>query len=143
MSEAALGGPSRRSWAGPGIEELQARWGAPYRVLVTFAAMIGTVATILSATIVNVALPQVMGAFGIGQDHAQLISTAFLAAVTGTMLLNGWLVDTFGCRLTYAAAILMFVVGSVVSGSAPNEGVLIAGRVLQGAAAGMVQPLGS
>ena len=96
MSEAALGGPSRRAWAGPGIEELQARWGAPYRVLVTFAAMIGTVATILSATIVNVALPQVMGAFGIGQDHAQLIATAFLAAVTGTMLLNGWLVDTFG-----------------------------------------------
>ncbi|WP_209442241.1 DHA2 family efflux MFS transporter permease subunit [Neoroseomonas oryzicola] len=142
MSEAALGGPSRRAWAGPGIEELQARWGAPYRVLVTFAAMIGTVATILSATIVNVALPQVMGAFGIGQDHAQLIATAFLAAVTGTMLLNGWLVDTFGCRLTYAAALVMFIAGSVVSGAAPNEGVLIAGRVLQGASAGMVQPLG-
>jgi len=109
---------------------------------VTLAAMIGTVATILSATIVNVALPQVMGAFGIGQDHAQLISTAFLASVTATMLLNGWLVDSFGCRLTYAAAIVMFVVGSIISGSAPNEGVLILGRVLQGAAAGMVQPLG-
>lgn len=140
MSEAALGPAS--GWAGPALAELAERWGAPYRWLVTLAAMIGTIATILSATIVNVALPQVMGAFGIGQDHAQLISTAFLAAVTGTMLLNGWLVDSFGCRLTYAAAILMFVVGSVVSGSAPNEGVLIAGRVLQGAAAGMVQPLG-
>ena len=140
MSEAALGPTG--GWAGPTLAELAERWGAPYRWLVTLAAMIGTIATILSATIVNVALPQVMGAFGIGQDHAQLISTAFLAAVTGTMLLNGWLVDTFGCRLTYAAAILMFVAGSVVSGSAPNEGVLIAGRVLQGAAAGMVQPLG-
>lgn len=140
MSEAALGPAG--GWAGPTLAELAERWGAPYRWLVTLAAMIGTIATILSATIVNVALPQVMGAFGIGQDHAQLISTAFLAAVTGTMLLNGWLVDTFGCRLTYAAAILMFVAGSVVSGSAPNEGVLIAGRVLQGAAAGMVQPLG-
>jgi EmrB/QacA subfamily drug resistance transporter len=124
------------------MAELQARWGAPYRWLVTLAAMIGTVATILSATIVNVALPQVMGAFGIGQDHAQLIATAFLASVTATMLLNGWLVDTFGCRLTYAAAVVMFIAGSVVSGAAPNEGVLIAGRVLQGAAAGMVQPLG-
>jgi EmrB/QacA subfamily drug resistance transporter len=121
---------------------LQARWGPSYRFLVTFAAMIGTIATILSATIVNVALPQVMGAFGIGQDHAQLLSTAFLASVTATMLLNGWLVDSFGCRLTYAAAIVMFVLGSIVAGSAPNEGVLIVGRVLQGAAAGMVQPLG-
>ncbi|WP_240790022.1 DHA2 family efflux MFS transporter permease subunit [Roseomonas sp. HF4] len=142
MSDAVAAGPARSGWAGAPIEEMQARWGTPYRFLVTFAAMIGTVATILSATIVNVALPQVMGAFGIGQDHAQLISTAFLAAVTSTMLLNGWLVDRFGCRITYAAAILMFIAGSVVSGSAPNEGVLIAGRVLQGAAAGMVQPLG-
>ncbi|BDG71186.1 DHA2 family efflux MFS transporter permease subunit [Roseomonas fluvialis] len=142
MSDATAGPAWSGGWAGPGIAELQARWGAPYRWLVTLAAMIGTVATILSATIVNVALPQVMGAFGIGQDHAQLIATAFLAAVTATMLLNGWLVDSFGCRLTYAAAIAMFVAGSIVSGSAPNEGVLIAGRVLQGAAAGMVQPLG-
>lgn len=142
MSEAALGPDPRRAWAGPGIAELQARWGSPYRYLVTFAAMIGTVATILSATIVNVALPQVMGAFGIGQDRAQLISTAFLAAVTATMLLNGWLVDRFGCRMTYATALGMFLFGSLVAGFAPNEGVLIAGRVLQGAAAGMVQPLG-
>lgn len=142
MSDAALGPGASGGWAGPTIEELAARWGAPYRWLVTLAAMIGTIATILSATIVNVALPQVMGAFGIGQDHAQLISTAFLAAVTGTMLLNGWLVDSFGCRLTFAAAIAMFVIGSIISGSAPNEGVLITGRVLQGAAAGMVQPLG-
>lgn len=142
MSEAAAapGWPGRL--AGPGIEELRLRWGAPYRFLVTLAVMIGTIATILSATIVNVALPQVMGAFGIGQDHAQLIATAFLAAVTSTMLLNGWLVDSFGCRLTYAAAIVMFVAGSIISGAAPNEGVLIAGRVLQGAAAGMIQPLG-
>jgi EmrB/QacA subfamily drug resistance transporter len=129
-------------WAGPSLADLSVRWGASYRWLVTLAAMIGTIATILSATIVNVALPQVMGAFGIGQDHAQLISTAFLAAVTATMLLNGWLVDSFGYRLTYAAAIAMFVAGSIVSGFAPAEGVLIIGRVLQGAAAGMVQPLG-
>jgi DHA2 family multidrug resistance protein len=142
VSDAALGPGLPAAWAGPGIAVLQARYGPSYRWLVTLAAMIGTVATILSATIVNVALPQVMGAFGIGQDQAQLISTAFLASVTATMLLNGWLVDSFGCRLTYAAAIVMFVVGSIVSGSAPNEGVLIAGRVLQGAAAGMVQPLG-
>ncbi|MBW6398869.1 DHA2 family efflux MFS transporter permease subunit [Roseomonas sp. HJA6] len=121
---------------------MRERWGASYRFLVTFAVMIGTIATILSATIVNVALPQVMGAFGIGQDHAQLIATAFLAAVTSTMLLNGWLVDSFGCRLTYAAAIILFVLGSIISGAAPNEGVLILGRVLQGAAAGMIQPLG-
>lgn len=73
MSDAAFGRASWWNWAGPDLAEMQARWGASYRWFVTFAAMLGTVATILSATIVNVALPQVMGAFGIGQDHAQLI----------------------------------------------------------------------
>jgi MFS family permease len=110
--------------------------------MVTIPAMIGTIATILSSTIANVALPEIMGAYGMGQDHAQLVATAFLASVTGTMLLNGWLVDRFGFRLTYSAAMLIFIFGSLLSGFAPDEGTLIVGRVMQGAAAGMVQPLG-
>lgn len=123
------------------VEALFLRYGPAYRWLVTITAMIGTIATILSSTITNVALPEVMGAFGIGQDQAQLLSTGFLAAVTGTMLLNAWAVDSFGCRLTYVAAVAVFVAGSAVSGLAPSEGMLIAGRVMQGAAAGLLQPL--
>ncbi|MBK1660935.1 DHA2 family efflux MFS transporter permease subunit [Paracraurococcus ruber] len=123
------------------LEALAARWGPSYRWLVTIAAIIGTVASILSSTIVNVALPDIMGAFGIGQDHAQLLSTGFLAAVTGTMLLNAWFVESFGFRATYAAAVGLFLAGSVLAGLAPNEGLLILGRIMQGASAGMLQPL--
>ena len=144
MSEATAAAPlsPRASWAGPEMAVLAARFGDSYRWMVTIPAMIGTIATILSSTISNVALPEIMGAYGMGQDHAQLVSTAFLASVTGTMLLNGWLVDRFGFRLTYSAAMLIFVFGSLLSGFAPEEGMLILGRVMQGAAAGMVQPLG-
>ncbi len=110
-------GPTERT-----LEALGQRFGPSYRWLVTITAIIGTVATILSSTIVNVALPDIMGAFGIGQDHAQLLSTGFLAAVTGTMLLNAWLVESFGFRATYAAAVGLFLFGSVVAGFAPNEG---------------------
>ncbi|TDH59316.1 DHA2 family efflux MFS transporter permease subunit [Dankookia rubra] len=123
------------------LEALGQRFGPSYRWLVTITAIIGTVASILSSTIVNVALPDIMGAFGIGQDHAQLLSTGFLAAVTGTMLMNAWLVESFGFRATYAAAVGLFLFGSVVAGVAPNEGLLILGRILQGASAGMLQPL--
>ena len=123
------------------LEALGQRFGPSYHWLVTITAIIGTVASILSSTIVNVALPDIMGAFGIGQDHAQLLSTGFLAAVTGTMLLNAWLVESFGFRATYAAAVGLFLFGSVVAGFAPNEGMLILGRILQGASAGMLQPL--
>ncbi len=123
------------------IEGLFARFGPSYRWLVTATVMMGTIATILTATIVNVALPDIMGAFGMGQDKAQLLSTGFLAAMTGTMLLNAWMVDAIGPRLTFMSAVAVFIAASVMGGLAPAEGVLILARVLQGAAAGILQPL--
>ena len=123
------------------IEALFARFGPAYRWLVTATVMMGTIATILTATIVNVALPDIMGAFGMGQDKAQLLSTGFLAAMTGTMLLNAWMVETLGQRATFMLAVVVFIVASVMGGLAPAEGVLILARVLQGGAAGILQPL--
>ncbi|MBC5763016.1 DHA2 family efflux MFS transporter permease subunit [Ramlibacter sp. GTP1] len=103
--------------------------------------MIGTIVSVLSSTIVNVALPDIMGAFGMGQDKAQLLSTAFLAAMTGAMLLNAWMVESFGQRATFLLAISVFMGASVLGGLAPAEGVLILARILQGASAGILQPL--
>ena len=123
------------------IEGLFARFGPSYRWLVTATVMMGTIATILTATIVNVALPDIMGAFGMGQDKAQLLSTGFLAAMTGTMLLNAWMVETLGQRATFMLAVSVFIVASIMGGLAPAEGVLILARVLQGGAAGILQPL--
>ena len=123
------------------IEALFDRFGPSYRWLVTATVMMGTIATILTATIVNVALPDIMGAFGMGQDKAQLLSTGFLAAMTGTMLLNAWMVETLGQRTTYMLAVTVFIIASIMGGLAPAEGVLILARVLQGGAAGILQPL--
>ncbi|WP_303293167.1 DHA2 family efflux MFS transporter permease subunit [Marinobacter sp. ST-43] len=123
------------------IEGLFARFGPSYRWLVTATVMMGTIATILTATIVNVALPDIMGAFGMGQDKAQLLSTGFLAAMTGTMLLNAWMVETLGQRATFMLALTVFIAASAMGGLAPAEGVLILARVLQGGAAGILQPL--
>lgn len=127
--------------AADSIEDLFARYGPSYRWWATLTVMTGTIATVLSSTIVNVALPAMMGAFGMGQDKAQLLSAGFLAAMTGTMLLNAWMVDTFGQRMTFLLTVLAFMAGSILGGLAPSEGVLIAARVLQGGAAGVLQPL--
>ncbi len=123
------------------IEGLFARFGPAYRWLVTATVMMGTIATILTSTIINVALPDIMGAFGMGQDKAQLLSTGFLAAMTGTMLLNAWMVEALGQRATFMLAVTVFIVASIMGGLAPAEGVLILARVLQGGAAGILQPL--
>jgi MFS transporter, DHA2 family, multidrug resistance protein len=123
------------------VEDLLARHGAGYRWFATATVMLGTIASVLSSTIVNVALPDIMGAFGMGQDKAQLLSTAFLAAMTGTMLLNALMVESFGQRATFLFALSVFTGASVLGGLAPAEGVLIIARMFQGAAAGVLQPL--
>ncbi len=116
-------------------------FGPAYKWFATGTIMVATISVVLSTTIVNVAIPAVMGAFGISAVQAQWISTGFLAAMTATMLLADWADRAFGMRLTMNAAMGVFLVGSVVGGLAPNETVLTLARVVQGAAAGIVQPL--
>jgi len=122
-------------------EQLVLRYGEAYKWFATATVMVGTIAMVLSATIVNVALPDIMGEFGMGQDKAQWLSTAFLAAMTATMLATAWTLGAFGRRATYVLALLAFTLGSILGGLSPNEDVLIIARVIQGAAAGLVQPL--
>lgn len=117
------------------------QYGPAYKWYATGTIMVATISVVLSTTIVNVAIPAVMGAFGISAVQAQWISTGFLAAMTATMLLADWADRAFGMRLTMNAAMGVFLVGSVVGGLAPNETVLTLARVVQGAAAGIVQPL--
>ena len=120
---------------------LTERFGPAYRWLVTITGMMGVVSMVLAMTTVNVAVPDVMGAFGIGQDKAQWMSSAYMATMTAGMLINAWLTGVFGERRTFVAALLFFSIGALMGGSAPNEDMLIFARVLQGFSAGVAQPL--
>ncbi|HEV3240226.1 MAG TPA: DHA2 family efflux MFS transporter permease subunit [Casimicrobiaceae bacterium] len=103
--------------------------------------MVGTVSTILAATIVNVAFPAMIREFNIGHDSLQWVATGFLAATTTTMLATSWLVEAFGQRATFVATMAVFLAASLLGASSWNTESLIAARVLQGAAAGVMQPL--
>ncbi len=123
------------------VADLFERYGPAYRWLVTAAGMTGVVAMVLSATIANVAVPSVMGAFGVGQDQAQWLATAFIATMTAGQLLNAWIVAALGRRTGYVLLILFFFVGTLIAAGSPNMDVLALGRVIQGFCAGAVQPL--
>ena len=123
------------------LDGLTARFGPNYRWLLTLTAMIGNVALIITSTIINVAIPEIMGAFGIGQDKAQWLSAGFLATMTVSMLLSAWSVNAFGHRNTYLISMTVFVTGSVLGGLSPTFDMLIFSRILQGAGAGLIQPL--
>ena len=103
--------------------------------------MLGTVSAVLTTTTVNVALPDIMGAFGIGQDRAQWLSTGALAGMTVGMLLNAWLIDSFGQRKTFVGALCIFIAALLVAGLSPNDLVLIIARVVQGLIAGLLQAM--
>ena len=122
------------------IEVLSARYGPRYRWLATITVMLGTISAMLTSTTVNVAIPDIMGAFGIGQDRAQWVSTGALAAMTVAMLLNAWLIRRFGQRKTFVGALGVFIAALVLAGLSPNESVLIFCRIVQGAVAGLMQP---
>ena len=123
------------------IDRYFERYGPVYKWLATGSIMVATISVVLSTTIVNVAIPAVMGAFGISAVQAQWISTGFLAAMTATMLLADWAIRAFGMRMTMTFAMSVFLSGSILGGLAPNETVLTLARVVQGAGAGIVQPL--
>ncbi len=120
---------------------LAERYGENYRWYVTITGMVGVVAMVLAMTTVNVAVPDVMGAFGIGQDKAQWMSSAYAAAMTAGMLMNAWITGVLGERRTFVGALFFFSAGALFGGSAPTEEVLILFRTVQGFSAGVAQPL--
>lgn len=126
---------------GESAEALLDRYGPAYRWIVTATGMMGAMVMILSSTMVNVAVPSIMGTFGVGQSEAQWMSTAFLAAMTASQLLGAWVISVFGPRVGYIGAVGVFVAGSFLGAWAPNIDLLILARVIQGFAAGVVQPL--
>jgi len=116
-----------------------------YGLWLGWAAMatitLANVATLLASTIINVAIPEIMGTFGIGQDKAQWLATAFLASSTVTMLMNSWLIQSLGPRYTVVMAMLLFMGGSVLGGVSPNTELLTVARILQGSATGIITPM--
>lgn len=123
------------------LEALQARYGERWRWLAVATVMLGTMATVLSATVVNVALHDIMLEFGIRQGQVHWLATGFIAAMTTTMLASSWLLDHFGIRRTLAVAMLLFSIVSVLGGFASTPELLILARVAQGAVAGLMQPM--
>lgn len=106
------------------------------RILVVFSALMLTVLlAALDQTIVATALPTIVGELN-GLDHISWVVTAYLLSSTVVMPIYGKLGDLFGRKGIFQFAIIVFLVGSVLSGWAHNMTELIAFRALQGVGAG-------
>ncbi|CDS53286.1 Multidrug resistance protein B [Polaromonas sp. CG9_12] len=123
------------------IAALQARFGARYRWLLLVAVMVGTMASIMSSTIVNVAIPDMSQHFALGQGRAQWVTSGFMVAMTVSMLTTPWLLARYGYRRTYVGSMLLLMAGGIGGGLAGDFTLVLAARVAEGVAAGVVQPI--
>ncbi len=113
-----------------------------YRWFVLANIMIGTFMAVLDVTIVNVGLPKMMATFGVSVDKIEWVLTAYLLVFAVVLPSSGWIADHLGYKKTYALGLFLFTLGSLLCSLSPNENMLIAFRVLQGAGGGFIMPVG-
>ena len=94
----------------------------------------------LDQTIVSTALPTVVRDLG-GLDQIAWVVTAYMLGATVSMALWGRISDLYGRKRLFQGAILIFLLGSALSGAAATLGELIAFRALQGIGAGGLMTL--
>lgn len=123
------------------LPALRERYGERYRWLLLLSVMVGTMAAIMSSTIINVAIPDMSRHFTLGQERAQWVTSGFMAAMTVSMLTTPWLLARYGYRRTYVGCMWLLMAGGIAGGLANDYPLVLAARVAEGLAAGVVQPI--
>ena len=83
--------------------------------------MLGTFMAVLDVTVVNVGLPAIMSAFGIGISTAEWVITAYMITMTVMLPSAGWFADRFGNKRIYILGLALFTLGSWLCGKAPGD----------------------
>ncbi|MGP9021517.1 MFS transporter [Streptomyces sp. BR1] len=104
------------------------------------AALLGFALITLDASVVNVALPAIGSDLGGGMSGLQWVVDAYTLAFAALMLSTGAFADRIGSAKAYALGTVVFTLASAACGLAPNLGVLIGARTVQGTAAAVVLP---
>lgn len=109
--------------------------GKRHMVLLFVGLMLSMLLAALNQTVLSTALPTIVGELH-GVSDMLWVITAFILASTITMPIYGKLGDLMGRKALLMAAIILFMIGSVIGGLANDMGVLITARVVQGLGGG-------
>jgi len=121
--------------AGPGLSA-----GSAVGKWVITAAVLGTGIAFLDGTVVNAALPAIAADLDADLADLQWVMSGYLLTLGSLLVVGGSLGDLFGRRRMYLVGLVSFAAASVVCGIAPDIGLLIAARCLQGVAAAFLVP---
>src|SRR6266702_5594787 len=110
------------------------------RALALAAVSLATFMTSLDNTVVNVALPSIQRDLRLSLGGMEWAASSYVLVFASLLLAAGRLADLYGRRRLFLAGMAVFTGASLVSGLAAWEGLLLAGRVLQGAGAALATP---
>ncbi len=110
----------------------------PWAVALTVT--LATFMEVLDTSIANVSLPHIAGSLSATQDESTWVLTSYLVSNAIILPISAWLATTLGRKRFYMTCVALFGCSSFLCGLAPNLGVLILFRVLQGAGGGGLAP---
>lgn len=120
----------------PGTVSAQARKYLPW--LVAVALFMEN----LDATIVNTAVPTMSLSLGVEPLSLKAVLTSYTLSLAVFIPISGWMADRYGTRRIFRLAVIIFLLGSLFCGLAPNVPLLVSARILQGMGGAMMTPVG-
>ncbi|HMG13118.1 MAG TPA: DHA2 family efflux MFS transporter permease subunit, partial [Gemmatimonadaceae bacterium] len=110
--------------------------GAPHKYLIAFAVVLAALMQVIDSSIVNVALPDMMGNLGASLDEIAWVSTGYILASVIIIPLTGWLGEFFGRKRYFVGSIIIFTIASFLCGASHTLGELVFWRIVQGLGGG-------
>jgi DHA2 family multidrug resistance protein len=110
----------------------------PWAIALTVS--MATFMEVLDTSIANVSLPHIAGNLSVSQDESTWVLTSYLVSNAVVLPVSGWFATRFGRKRFYMTCVALFTVSSFLCGIAPNLGMLVLFRVLQGIGGGGLAP---
>ncbi len=104
--------------------------------MIAFAVVLASVLELVDTSIVNVAIPHMMGNLGATLEEIAWVSTGYIVANVIILPLTGWLSNRFGRRNYYTGSVILFTTASFFCGNAHSLEALVFWRVVQGIGGG-------
>jgi len=109
-------------------------------VWVLVATILASSMAFIDGTVVNVALPVLQVDLNVNVASVQWVVEAYTLFLASLLLTGGALGDRYGRKLIFVIGIIVFTLSSIAAGLAPNIGILIAARSVQGIGGALLVP---
>ena len=111
------------------------------QIIMLAVLVFGTFVTVLNQTVVAPALPSVMAEMSVDASTAQWLTTGFTLVNAIMIPITAFLTDRFTTKRLFLVSMAIFTAGSALAGWGPSFAVLLLGRLVQAAGAGILMPL--